>query len=179
MKIGELYGVICIIFASNFRSTISETDLRKMSKNWILTNETIENKTAHEHWHNALKEDVADIKADFYALKGAFEFSYFKLVNETDFTLFFEKVRYEAPFKELNNSHDSNALAFLSSVLKHDNDEKTHAILGLYLTDYFILTARALAQHLQTHAKSEYYRAMGWFLGDFCNMIKLSLGLKA
>lgn len=69
-------------------------------------------------------------------------------------------------------------LAFLAAVLKHDNDEKTHNLLGLYLTKFYMPSFRALANTLQTEAKSDYYKAFGWFLADFNKMIKDSLGLK-
>lgn len=179
MKLKELYSVLCIVFASNFKRVISEDNLRKMQKNWIITNETDENKKGHDEWHLALTESISDIEADFKELSSSFDMAFFKLISETDVTLFYEKLRFQKPFNELPSSHSANMLGLLSAILKHDEDEKTHNLLGLYLTNYLIFSARALASHLQINAKSHYYKAMGYFLADFCNMIKITTGLKA
>lgn len=185
MKVSEILGVICLIFASNFKGVIEKEALAKIAKKWILINQNSENKTAHEFWEKFLaKKDenleavLAEISADFENLKPNFEISHFKLISETDMKLFFEKVRYEAPFKELSLSHASNMLAFLMAILKHDTDEKTHNLLGFYLTKFYMPSFRALASVLQINAKSDYYKALGWFLADFNKMIKDALGLK-
>jgi len=179
MKLGELYGVMAVIFATNFKGVIAEENLRKMSKNWIIKNETDNNRLGHEHWEKALGENIEAIKADFEALSPAFDFAFFKLVSETDATLFFERLRYKKPFSDLPAAHSANMLACLNAILKVDKDEKAHFVLGDFLTNYFIFSARALGEYLQINAKTDYYKAMGYFFSDFCNMIKISLGLKA
>ena len=65
MKLGELYSVICIIFATNFKGTINEETLRKLGKNWIIVNQNEENVTGQKLWKNALNEDILVIQSDF------------------------------------------------------------------------------------------------------------------
>ena len=178
MKLGELYSVICIIFATNFKGTIKEETLRKLGKNWIIVNQNEENVTGQKLWKNALNEDISAIQSDFENLKNAFEIDFFKLVSDTDLKLFFEKIRYQKPFGELKASHSANMLGCLSAIFKQDTNEQSHIMLGLYLTDYFMPSFRALAKYLQDNAKSDYYKSMGYFLADFCLVVKNSLGLK-
>ena len=178
MKLGELYSVMCIIFATNFKGTISEENLRKLGKNWIIVNKNEENVTGQKLWKNAINEDISVIQADFENLKQAFEIDFFKLVSDTDLKLFFEKIRYQKPFGDLKASHSANMLALLGAIFKQDTTEKSHIMLGLYLTDYFMPSFRALAAYLQQNAKSDYYKSMGYFLADFCRVVKESLGLK-
>ncbi|MCR8685505.1 hypothetical protein [Campylobacter ureolyticus] len=178
MKVRDLYAMICVIFATNFKGVISEDNFKKMAPKWILQNETLSNKTAHEIWQKALKEDYSEICKDYENLKKFFKMDYYCLISKTDMSLFFEKLRYQKPFKELDESHAANMLAFLAVILKSDDGEKTHNFLGLYLTKYFMESFRALSEILKTKSKSDYYKALGWFLEDYLNMLKTTLGLK-
>ncbi|CZE47814.1 hypothetical protein [Campylobacter geochelonis] len=178
MKVKDIYAMIAIIFATNFKGAIEEDKFKKLAPAWVLKNETDENKKAHEFWQKALKEDYSAVLKDFEELKKAFEMDFFKLISDMDVTLFFEKARYQKPFKELKASHSANMLAFLAAIFKSDTDEKTHNFLGLYLTNYFMESFRGLAAYLKANAKSDYYKALGWFLDDYLQMIKTTLGLK-
>ncbi|PSM51288.1 hypothetical protein CBLAS_1064 [Campylobacter blaseri] len=179
MKVKDLYAMIAIIFATNFKEAISEDKFSKLAPNWIVKNETKENEKGHEYWHKAIKGIQKDVEEDFKNLKEFFAMDSFKLVSEIDVKMLFEKQRYQAPFKEFKNSHSVNMLAFLAAIFKNDSDEKTHLFLGLYLTKYFMESFRGLAEHLKVNAKSDYYKALGWFLDDYLKMIKITLGLKA
>ena len=178
MRIGDLYAVICIIFISNFKSVIDEKQLKKLGKKWIVINENPQNKKGHEFWEKGLDEDYTLIKNDFSNLQNAFDISFFKLVSQTDITLFYEKCRYEKPFKELSSTHSANMFAFLSAVLKQDKDQKTHDLLVLYLAKYFVPSFIALATYMISNSKSNYFKALGYFLDDFCFSLKEILKLK-
>ncbi|NLK66484.1 MAG: hypothetical protein GX282_03310 [Campylobacteraceae bacterium] len=178
MKVKDIYAMIAIIFATNFKGVIEKDKFDKIAPNWVLKNETEENKKAHELWHKAVKSEYSEIEKDYESLKHLFEMSYYKLINEVDVKLFFEKARYQKPFTELNASHSANMLALLAAIFKVHTDEKAHNFLGLYLTNYFMESFRALAESLKKDAKSDYYKALGWFLDDYLKMIKITLGLK-
>ncbi|MSN97017.1 hypothetical protein F1B92_07570 [Campylobacter sp. FMV-PI01] len=178
MKVKDIYAMISIIFATNFKSIIERDKFDNIAPNWILKNESDENKKAHEFWHKAINSDYDEICKDFENLKDCFDISFFKLVNDTDLTLFYEKIRYKKPFLDLPSSHSANMLALLGAIFKSDDNDKTHNFLGLYLSNYFVLSFRALSEHLKIYAKSDYYKAMGWFLDDYLKMIKITLGLK-
>ncbi len=177
MKLGELYSVICIIFATNFKGVIDEQKLRGLGKNWIIVNKNIENKNGHELWQKVQSEDYAALGRDFEALKGAFEMDFFKLISESEVELFYEKCRFKKPFAELKSAHAANMLALLAMIFKQNTDAKSHKILTLYLAQFIIPSFSALATHLQINAKSSYYKALGWFLADFCHVVKETLGL--
>ncbi|WP_033916401.1 hypothetical protein [Campylobacter sputorum] len=180
MKVAELYSVICVIFATNFRNVIDKEHFSKMSKNWIVKNDNVDNIKGHECWEKAVEnESLEMIKKDFESLKDSFDTAYFKFNDEKKVNEFFGNIKFKKPFDELSSSHMSNILALLSAILKQDKDEKSHTLLGYYLSEYFIYPARELSLHLQKNANSNYYKAMGYFLADFCHLLKTSLGLKA
>ncbi len=141
-------------------------------------NKTKENLNGYEFLTKAHSESYEDILNDFENLKSSFEMEYYRFIDDIFVSEFFEKSRFISPFKELKNSHASNMLMFLGSVFKYDNDEKMHFLLGKYLCEYLMPSLRMLAKNLQISAKSNYYKAIGWFLEDYCNVIKISLGLK-
>lgn len=179
MKVAELYSVMCVIFATNFRNIIDEKHFKNLSKNWIVKNDNENNIKGHKCWQKAIENENLDfIRKDFERLKDSFDTIYFKFNDEKKVDDFFNNIRFKKPFDELNSSHISNMFALLSAILKQDKDVKSHTVLGYYLTEYFIYSARALASHLQENANSNYYKAMGYFLDDFCHLLKLSLGLK-
>lgn len=177
MKVKDIYATLAIIFATNFKGVIEKDKFEKIPPNWILTNETNENKKAHELWHKAIKSNYDEIVKDYENLKRYFEMSYYKLINDIEVQLFYDKSRYQKPFSTLNASHASNMLALLGAILKL-HDEKSHIFLGRYLSEYFMESFRGLAEILKTESKSDYYKALGWFLDDYLNMIKITLGLK-
>lgn len=179
MKLSELYSVMSLIFAANFNSAIDENKFEQIQENWLVKNETDENKKGHKYLAKAKQMPYKDLCMDFDLLKPKFELDYYKLISNIEIELFFEKARFVKPFSSLKSCHVSNMLSFLAAVFKQDKDEKTHILLGKYLTEYLISSLRALASDLQVSAKSDYYRAMGWFLQDYCNMVKISIGLKA
>ncbi|MCZ6160328.1 hypothetical protein [Campylobacter ureolyticus] len=178
MKVKDVYAMIAIIFATNFKGVIDENNFKKMAKKWIIQNETKANKTGSELWSKGLKEDYNEICKDYDSLKEFFYMDYYRLINKTDIALLFEKARYNKPFKDLDESHASNMLAFLAAILKSDDDEKTHNFLGLYLTKYFMESFNALSKILQTKSNTNYYKSLGYFLEDFLHMLKTTLGLK-
>lgn len=180
MKVGELYSVMCLIFATNFKGVIDKNHFENMAKNWIVKNDNAENIKGHEYWEKSIKnENYENVVKDFESLKDSFDTVYFKLNDSAKVDDFFKNIKFKKPFEELNSSHISNILVLLSGILKQDKDEKSHMLLGYVLTQYYIHPARALASYLQENANSDYYKAIGYFLADFCNLLKTSLALKA
>lgn len=180
MTLGELYSVICLIFASNFKESIDEKNFVKLAKNWMIKNDNDENIAGQKCWENALKnENVTLIKADFMALRACFDAKYFKIIDENKLGEFFKQIQFKLPFSGLEATHFTNLFFCLNLILKNDKDQKSHTILGYFLSEFFIISARKLAIYLQENAKTQYYKAFGYFLGDFCILIKESLGLKA
>ena len=178
MKVGELYSVMCIIFATNFKGAISKENFEKLASKWIIINENPENKNGQELWAGVKNSDYEGICADFENLKEAFDMSYFKLISASEVSVFYERCRFKKPFADLPDTHAANMLGLLAMIFKQDTNEKSHNILGEYLTNFIMPSLRGLAGHLQINAKSDYYKAFGYFLADFCVVVKNSLGLK-
>ena len=63
-------------------------------------------------------------------------------------------------------------------IFKNDTNDKTHALLGLYLVDFFLPSLILFAKFLRYNAKTPYYQAMGELIMDFIKTIKANLGLK-
>lgn len=177
MKVRDIYSMIALILSANFKEVTPKENFQKLPPKWIIVNETDENKKAHEFWELAKNESCDDVKEDFENLKQYFEMSYYKLINEIDVQLFYDKSRYQKQFSTLNASHASNMLALLGAIFKV-HDEKNHMFLGRYLSEYFMESFRALAEILKSESKTNYYKSLGWFLDDYLKMIKVTLGLK-
>lgn len=177
MTIGEIYSVLSLIFASNFKQSINKEDFSKLSPNWLLQNETLENKKGRELWQSCIKNsDITKINRDFFELNKFFDLTYFMLLYRSDMDEFFLKHRYQTAFDELSSTHISNLLLFLSSAIKLDRDEKSHNLLINFTNDKLLPSAKALGFEIKTNAQSDYYKAIGWLFLDFCNMLEISLG---
>ncbi|NLY03480.1 MAG: hypothetical protein GXZ15_01345 [Campylobacter sp.] len=177
MKVKDIYSMIALIFSANFQNVIEKEKFENLPPKWLLTNESKENKKAHELWDMAKSESYEDIEKDFKELKPYFQMSYYKLINEIEVQIFYDRSRYKKPFSTLNASHASNMLALLAAIFKV-HDEKTHQFLGEYLTIYFMESFRALAEILKTQSKTSYYQSFGWFMDDYLKMLKITLKLK-
>lgn len=179
MKVGEIYSVICIIFASNFKDCIDEETFKNLVPSWLIKTPNKQNELGLNEWKKSLKSENSKIIAvDFVAIKHGFELDYFEIIDEAKMVDWYKKTRFEIPFKNLKHCHISNLLAFLAAVLRNDKDEKTHLMLGKFLVEYFLPSAFELCKYLQKNAGSHYYGAFGYFLEDFCLNIKDTLGLK-
>lgn len=178
MKLGDLYAVMALIFSANFRVATTEENFKKINQNWLIKNETKENKKGHEMLAKAIKEDYEILQKDFENLKEFFEFEYYKLVSESDVENYFEKIKFVKSFKDLKSSHACNMLSFLAACFKINNNAKTHALLRNFAKDYLLQTLEALAINVQNNAKGSYYKALGYFLSDYCNMLRISLKIE-
>lgn len=180
MTLRDLYSVICLIYASNLKESINQTNFAKLSKTWMIKNENEENIAGRKCWKNALEnENEQVIKDDFLHLQHCFDAKFFGLVDENKLSEFFLKIQFKAPFDGLKSTHFANLFVCLSLIIKNDKNINSHAVLGYFLSEFFIHFARKFAKYLQDNAKTQYYKALGYFLGDFCKLIKQSLSLKA
>lgn len=177
MTLAEIYSLLTLAFASNFKSTPHRDDFKNLKPNWLIQNETFENKTGRELWQKAIKNaDFKAIEADFKSLDRYFDMSYFMLINENDMNEYFAKLRYEVLFKDIKSSHISNLLGFVFSSLKSSLKDGNSKELAKFLDDKFLESAIAFSYELKTHASSDFYKALGYLFADYLNMLKLSVG---
>ncbi|TWO19590.1 hypothetical protein YZ82_05680 [Campylobacter hyointestinalis] len=179
MKVAQAYSIMALIFANNFRVAISDENLKKLNINWLIKTENEENKKGHTFLANALQTcDSVSIANDLDGFKGACDLKFFKHINEEKIESFYRSINFNKPFEDLKASHISNMLALLCVIFKSDVNDKTHALLGLYLSEYLLPSLMLFGKFIRYNAKTDYYRALGEFLIDYCKIIKKSLGLK-
>lgn len=176
MKLRELFSTMAAIFAVNFKDVLPENELMKISKTWVISNDSKENKKGREIF--ALERNYKLIKADFLGLKQALNAEYFGLFGESEIIEFYNQINFKKPFGELKASHFANLSALLSLIFKEEANEQTQVVLGLFLTKYYSKFAKNLGTYLSKNSVSNYYQAMGYFLLDFNTILKENLGLK-
>lgn len=179
MKVAEAYSIICMIFASNFADAITDEALKKLKPNWLLKTQNPENTKGNELLIKALSScNSSDIAADLDSFKGACSLKFFKQINDEDIDNFYKQINFNKPFTNLRPTHISNMLSLLGVIFKNDTNDKTHALLGLYLTNYLLPSLILFAKFLRYNAKTLYYQAMAELIMDFIKTIKANLGLK-
>ena len=100
---------------------------------------------------------------------------YFKNASE-DLAKFYEALKFEPKMGEVSSI--SNQLILIASILKNELDEKMRKILVGFLISYFLPYASALAPDLQKSAQSAFYKAMGYFLQDFYEVLMAIFSIK-
>ncbi|EAK0834474.1 hypothetical protein [Campylobacter fetus] len=179
MKVSQAYSIIALIFANNFAKAMNEENLKKLTNSWVIKTENIENEKGLELWQKALQtDDTNSIESDLASFGGACVLKFFKQVSEEKVDEFYKSINFNKPFKELKSSHISNMLALLSAILKNDTNDKSHALLGLYLSEYLLPITVLFAKFIRYNAKTYYYKALGEFLIDYCKILKSTLGLR-
>ena len=180
VQLKQVLSLMSFIFAKNFADAISADDLEKLPPSWILKTKNPENEKGVNLWQKTIKEkNTQSIKDDFEALKNDFDLSNFGRIDEKKLEDFYSKLNFVKPFKELKATHASNLLAFLGAILKQDDNEQSHTLLGICLSEYCLPSIVLLAKKLQNDAKSDFYKAMGEFVIDYFKYIKEILGLRA
>lgn len=178
MKVRQAYSVICLIFATNFKNSITEENLKKLNEDWVIKTQNVENQKGLEHWKNAIHENVDDIAKDLNSFKVACDLKFFRKISEDDVIKFYNSINYTKVFGELKACHISNMLSLLAIILKEDDNENIHILLGLYLSNYLIPSVVLFAKFIKYNVKTEYYKALAEFLIDFCKTIKGATGLR-
>ncbi|MDL0095119.1 hypothetical protein [Campylobacter vicugnae] len=179
MKVADAYSMICMVFASNFANAITDESIKKLKPNWMIKTDNPENAKGNELLSKALSHCTAsDLAADLEGFKGACSLKFFKQISDEDMEHFYKQINFNKPFANLRATHISNMFALLSIIFKNDTNDKTHALLGLYLVDFFLPSLILFAKFLRYNAKTPYYQAMGELIMDFIKTIKANLGLK-
>ncbi|MEE3745115.1 hypothetical protein [Campylobacter porcelli] len=179
MKVADAYSMICMIFATNFANAITDEALKKLKPNWVLKTQNPENAKGNELLAKTLSHcTVSEIVADLDSFKGACSLKFFKQISDEDINNFYKQINFNKPFSHLRDTHISNMFSLLGVIFKNDTNDKTHALLGLYLVDFFLPSLILFAKFLRYNAKTPYYQAMAELIIDFIKTIKVNLGLK-
>lgn len=179
MTLGEIYSIVALIFASNFKSGLTRDKFERINDDWILKNETLENLNGRKFWYKSLNtENYIDINKDFKQLNKFFDLVYFMQISRQTMDSYFLKLRFEPIFDELSTTHISNFMAFISSCLKHNFDDRSFLLLRDFINDYFLPNSIPLSHEIRYNCSTNYYKALSYFLEDFCNMLSISFNLK-
>ena len=182
MKIFEIYSMVCKIFALNFALAPNQILLNELRKNpkWILQNQSEANLKGNELYLNALNnENFSIISADFDNLKKYFNVIFF-FENEGEIlTKFYAKCGFEPNLSTSTIASATNEFSFLAAFFALEPSKENNKIIFLFLGVHLLPLAQKLAKILQNEAKSDYYRAFGYFLSDFSEILQKSLKIEA
>lgn len=180
IQLKQILSLMSFIFAKNFANAISLEDLEKLPPSWILKTKNQENEKGLNLWQKTIKEkNIQSIKDDFENLKDCFDLAKFNQIDAEKLEDLYSQLSFIKPFKDLQSTHVSNLLALLGAIFKKDDNEQSHAFLGLCLSQYCLPSVILLAKKLQNEAKSDFYKAMAEFVIDYFKYIKEILGLRA
>jgi len=179
MRVGEIYGVLAMIFAKNFHEILDAADFMRIKKSngWVAQNDTKAAEAGAKFYAEFLaSESSAALCDDFVLLKPKFQADFYFQNASEDLAKFYEALKFEPKMGEVGSI--SNQLILIASILKNELDEKMRKILVGFLISYFLPYASVLAPDLQKNAQSAFYKAMGYFLQDFYEVLMAIFSIK-
>ncbi|CAD7287666.1 hypothetical protein LMG7974_00546 [Campylobacter majalis] len=179
MKVGQMYSVISMIFASNFNEPLTAQNYEKIktSSDWIIQNECENNKKGRKLYADFLQnESLAEIRTDFRSIKYLFNASYYFASAKDDLAKFYAQINFSPKLGESDSI--SNQLLLIASILKNELDESHAKLLKSFLISFFLPYAATLAIELSTSAKSSFYRSLGYFLSEYCDNLQEIFAIK-
>ncbi|WP_169755097.1 hypothetical protein [Campylobacter curvus] len=179
MRVGEVYSVVAMALAANFNEILDVAQFMriKKSKGWIVQNKTHASKVGGEFYAKFLKdESSAALCDDFVLLKPKFLASHYFPSAKDDLAKFYKSIKFEPKADGIDSV--SNQLLLIAAILKNEANENSQRLLAAFSSAYFLPYANELAKELQTQATSNFYKAMGYFLEDFCTALGAMIGKK-
>lgn len=180
MRVGEFYSIIAMIFANNFNDVLIKDsfDKAKATKQWIISNDTDNNKMGAKFYQDFLdNESLAELRTDFRGMKEKLIARYYFSDAKDNLLNFYNALNFKPKLGEIDSI--SNQLLFISTILKNELDEKNEKILVLFLVHFFLPYATILAPEISETAKSSFYKSMGYFLMEFCLNLQNTFNIKS
>ncbi len=111
---------------------------------------------------------------DFVILKAKFEASYYLSSAKDDLSQFYKAINFEPKMGEVDSI--SNQLILIANILKKEATKESMQLLAAFSLSFFLPYAEQLAKELEQNASSNFYKSMGYFLEDFCLVLKTIIG---
>ena len=111
---------------------------------------------------------------DFVILKAKFEASYYFSSAKDDLAQFYKAINFEPKMGEVDSI--SNQLILIANILKKEATKESMQLLAAFSFSFFLPYAEQLAKELEQNASSNFYKSMGYFLEDFCLVLKTIIG---
>ena len=181
MKKSQIYSVVCKIFAFNFAFSPAQNLLDEIKKNpnWILRSSNEANIKGGEFYLKSLSGESAQIiKSDFENLKKYFSADFFFEKESEILTKLYEKCGFSPNLKTSSIDSVTNEFSFLSAFLELEASKDRNETAAIFLGVHLLPLIERLAPILQKEAKSDYYKAFGYFLEDFALIIEANLKIK-
>ncbi|MBS6287784.1 MAG: hypothetical protein KH433_10460, partial [Campylobacter concisus] len=119
-------------------------------------------------------ESSAALCDDFVILKAKFEASYYFSSAKDDLAQFYKAINFEPKMGEVDSI--SNQLILIANILKKEATKESMQLLAAFSLSFFLPYAEQLAKELEQNANSNFYKSMGYFLEDFCLVLKTIIG---
>ena len=165
MRLGELYSVVAAALATNFNGILGVSSFMRIKKTnaWITQTKSDANVKENELYAKFIKdESSAALCDDFVILKAKFEASYYFSSAKDDLAQFYKAINFEPKMGEVDSI--SNQLILIANILKKEATKESMPY------------AEQLAKELEQNAASSFYKSMGYFLEDFCLVLKTIIG---
>ena len=111
---------------------------------------------------------------DFVILKAKFEASYYFSSAKDDLAQFYKAIKFEPKMGEVDSI--SNQLILIANILKKEATKESMQLLAAFSLSFFLPYAEQLAKELEQNACSNFYKSMGYFLEDFCLVLRTIIG---
>ena len=170
MRLGELYSVVAAALATNFNGILGVSSFMRIKKTnaWITQTKSDANIKGNELYAKFIKdESSAALCDDFVILKAKFE-------AKDDLAQFYKAINFEPKMGEVDSI--SNQLILIANILKKEATKESMQLLAAFSLSFFLPYAEQLAKELEQNASSNFYKSMGYFLEDFCLVLKTIIG---
>ncbi|MGP1359279.1 hypothetical protein [Campylobacter sp.] len=177
MKFGELYSVVAAALAANFNSILDVSSFMRIKKTnaWITQTNSEANKKGNELYAKFIKdESSAALCDDFVILKSKFEASYYFSSAKDDLAQFYKAINFQPKMGEVDSI--SNQLILIANILKNEATIESMKLLAAFSVSFFLPFAEQLSKDIEQNAASNFYKSMGYFLEDFCLVLKTIIG---
>ena len=178
MRLGELYSVVAAALATNFNGILGVSSFMRIKKTnaWITQTKSDANIKGNELYTKFIKdESSAALCDDFVILKAKFEASYYYFSSaKDDLSQFYKAIKFEPKMGEVDSI--SNQLILIANILKKEATKESMQLLAAFSLSFFLPYAEQLAKELEQNASSNFYKSMGYFLEDFCLVLKTIIG---
>ena len=147
----------------------------KKTSAWITQTKSDANVKGNELYTKFIKgESSATLCDDFVILKAKFEASYYFSNAKDDLAQFYKAINFEPKMGEVDSI--SNQLILIANILKKEATKESMQLLAAFSLSFFLPYAELLAKELKQNAASSFYKSMGYFLEDFCLVLKTIIG---
>ncbi|GEM_PF-4577968 len=174
----EVCFFVSNFFARNFTQDLDERFLEKVTQTSFLASGSRWQIHAQKYLDYSLaNEKLSDIKADCKRISKITALDFFGKITQKQMNTLLEQVGEPVWFAALPPTHISNVL-FVLGKLFHYNVNKNAKRKLVKFAEGVLPSVAHFAMFSRFYAQTAYFKAIGEYLYDFCDLVKNALELK-